>query len=358
MSFKKELNIIFIITATMKSSSDDRNNNEIIPYISVIITAHDRKQFLIDAIKSALNQTLEKSLYEILVVKNFEDEIIDDLIEKNGIISLKAKDDSLVGEDLALCIEKAKGEIISFLDDDDTFFTNKLEIVYHLFKDNDLIYFHNQQSFIDARGKIVNHKLPEIKKRFLLILPAGIKIIGRLISFYQDFNISSMCVRKEILIKNIDYLKDLPGSTDTYIFYQAAASKEGKMLFDPSVLTNFRIHDSSSQILTDNFSDYLKKAAEISKWPLEARNIIFKSLSKTSNKAVLRSCECYLTQSRVKYFLYNDNTKLSLMDQLRLLRCSFIQHYKYYVLLNIAASAVRLNKKWARNKIFQRNKNK
>jgi glycosyltransferase involved in cell wall biosynthesis len=41
------------------------------PYISVIITAHNRKEFLKEAIQSALNQTLERSNYEILVIKNF-----------------------------------------------------------------------------------------------------------------------------------------------------------------------------------------------------------------------------------------------------------------------------------------------
>jgi len=34
------------------------------PYISVIITAYNRKGFLLEAFNSALNQTLDRSKYE------------------------------------------------------------------------------------------------------------------------------------------------------------------------------------------------------------------------------------------------------------------------------------------------------
>ncbi|MGC8735111.1 MAG: glycosyltransferase family 2 protein, partial [bacterium] len=123
------------------------------PYISVIITAHNRKEFLKDAINSVLNQTLEKSFYEIIVIKNFEDQEIDNLIEENKIISLKVRDDSLIGEDLALGIERAKGEVISFLDDDDLFMPKKLETVYNYFKKyENLVYLHNSEYFIDEKG--------------------------------------------------------------------------------------------------------------------------------------------------------------------------------------------------------------
>jgi glycosyltransferase involved in cell wall biosynthesis len=41
------------------------------PFISVIITAHNRREFLLDASNSALNQALLKDEYEITFVKNF-----------------------------------------------------------------------------------------------------------------------------------------------------------------------------------------------------------------------------------------------------------------------------------------------
>ena len=47
------------------------------PFISVIVTAYNRKEFLLQAVSSALRQTLPREYYEVIVVKNFEDEEID-----------------------------------------------------------------------------------------------------------------------------------------------------------------------------------------------------------------------------------------------------------------------------------------
>jgi len=62
------------------------------PYISVIITAYNRKKYLLGAVRSALDQTLPKDLYEVIVVKNFRDETIDRQLEKWGVVDLYSDD--------------------------------------------------------------------------------------------------------------------------------------------------------------------------------------------------------------------------------------------------------------------------
>ncbi|WP_290705506.1 glycosyltransferase, partial [Ferroplasma sp. Type II] len=62
------------------------------PYISVIIVAYNRKNYIKQAIESVLNQTLNQNLYEIIVVKNFEDMEIDDFINKNNIKNIYTVD--------------------------------------------------------------------------------------------------------------------------------------------------------------------------------------------------------------------------------------------------------------------------
>jgi Glycosyl transferase family 2. len=54
------------------------------PFISVIITAFNRDTFLKDAIESALKQTLDKKVYEVIVVKNFDWEF-DDVYSSRGV---------------------------------------------------------------------------------------------------------------------------------------------------------------------------------------------------------------------------------------------------------------------------------
>jgi glycosyltransferase involved in cell wall biosynthesis len=41
-----------------------------VPFVSVIITAHDWREYLLEAVDSASNQILPKEEYQIIVVKN------------------------------------------------------------------------------------------------------------------------------------------------------------------------------------------------------------------------------------------------------------------------------------------------
>lgn len=44
-----------------------------IPLVSVIVIAHTRKEFIIDAIMSVLTQNVDRDKYEIIVIKYFQD---------------------------------------------------------------------------------------------------------------------------------------------------------------------------------------------------------------------------------------------------------------------------------------------
>ncbi|MGC8664006.1 MAG: glycosyltransferase family 2 protein [Thermoplasmata archaeon] len=145
---------------------DEKNDKK--PYISVIITAHDRKEFLKEAINSVINQTLDKSFYEIIVVKNFKDEKIDSYIEKWGIINIYTEEIEL-SKKIALGIENAKGEVISLLEDDDLFMPKKLETVYNYFKKyENLVYLHNSEYFIDEKGNPANFWVKDPNENIIL----------------------------------------------------------------------------------------------------------------------------------------------------------------------------------------------
>ena len=189
-------------------------------FISVIITAYNRKEFLLNAIKSVINQTLNKKYYEIILIKNFTDKIIDDFINKNNIKSILM--DGTIGEFLYAGINESKGDIISFLDDDDLFFSNKLEHVYNLFKNNiNLVYFHNNTLYIDRNGK----KVKKIQKNNI------------------DFNLSCISIRKFIIDKNV--LKKIWTAPDTLIYLFGL--KSDKKLINSNIKLNFyRIHNKNT----------------------------------------------------------------------------------------------------------------
>ncbi len=204
-----------------------------LPYISVIITAYNRKEFLLNAIKSALNQTTDKKYYEIIVIKNFTDENIDDFINKNNIKNILM--DGTVGEFLAKGISEANGEIISFLDDDDLFFENKLEVVYNKFKkDNNIVYYHNSCIPINKNMKNVNID-------FMPTTP--------------DFNMSSISIKKSIV--KINKANKINMSQDILMYLYALESNK-KILIEEEKLTYYMVHDSATNIVSNNFEEYRK----------------------------------------------------------------------------------------------------
>ena len=193
-------------------------------FISVIITAYNRKDFLLDAIKSALNQTLDKKYYEIIVIKNFNDEIIDTFIENNNIIQILM--DGTIGKFLYAGINESHGQIISFLDDDDLFFNNKLEDVYNLFKNNNIVYYHNLLEYINENKISINKR-----------------------NYNISFNLSSISIKKDII--NMDALKEISIDQDIFM-YLCALESNGKIIRGKETLTYYRFHNSVSNYVENN----------------------------------------------------------------------------------------------------------
>jgi len=214
-------------------------------YVSVIITAYNRKEFLLNAIKSVTNQTLNKKYYEIIVIKNYNDDIVDDFINKNNIKNILM--DGTVGEFLYKGIKESNGNIISFLDDDDLFTDNKLEIIYNKFKNTNIAYYHNGNIPINKSGKnITVNRVDDVV-----------------------FNLSSISIRKIVI--NTDKIKNIFTNPDDFMYLSALESGK-KIIKSKKKLTYYRIHNSASNIIVKNFDEYKK-------WNLEYLNINIESLT-------------------------------------------------------------------------------
>lgn len=217
-------------------------NSAKLPYISVVITAYNRKEFLLDAIESALSQTLDKRFYEIIVIKNFKDNMIDDFIEKNNIKNILM--DGSVGTFLRKGMEESSGDIISFLDDDDYFDQNKLERIFMKFKkEPDIVYIHNNQIIVNENKEFIRTNGPrearKINSSELLKRPLN---IGSLI-----FNTSSISVKRDYYLRYITFLSDLKTHQDDFFLY-CAMNESISIYFDSQYLTYYRSHSSVSNV--------------------------------------------------------------------------------------------------------------
>jgi Glycosyltransferases, probably involved in cell wall biogenesis len=228
-----------------------------VPFISVIITAHNRREFLPEAVNSALNQTLPKDEYEIIVVKNFEDERIDKFLEEHNVKNIVTKEEPL-GAKIIKGVEESRGEVVSFLEDDDLWLPQKLEIVKEIFKDKDVIYYHNDFfNFIDRINIDVVNIIFTAKSRLLRLKASDIK------NFNGSINNSSISVRKCIFFEELkEYIKRAMINIDPLFAYLAYCYNK-ILVFDDRVLTLRRIHKLNTS--EDGIGDYNLWLANLAK---------------------------------------------------------------------------------------------
>ena len=226
--------------------------------ISVLITAYNRKKYLKEAVRSVLESSINRDLYEIIVVKNFTEIEIDSFLSQNQVIVVNTTDEN-IGKQIALGLDKASGAVISFLDDDDKFEQDKLSIVLSEFKDPSLIYYHNLSSPIGEDSTLLKGSVIQPIKTQLFLLPDTVENLIHSLSTREDmthytlmFNLSCVSMRKEVLLKNRVYLERIIDGTDHFAFY-ISIMENMKMKFDVKYLTLYRIHKSASNLLSGEF---------------------------------------------------------------------------------------------------------
>ncbi len=238
-------------------------------YLSVVIVDNGRRRFLKEAVSSALTQTLERDLYEVLVVLNYEDDDVRSMLAAEGLTPILVRK-SNGGALYAAGIEEAQGEVIAFLDDDDMFDSKKLQKIYEVFqKDSNLGYYHNNFKLIDEQGRpipceagnqhvqfVCNHRY----EGFLYARTRAEKysVIERVTHGMPlkdpfsrlAFNSSSIAVRRELALEYLDELARMNFAQDHLHFLEALKSNYA-ITHDPLSLTSYRVHSASFSFVKD-----------------------------------------------------------------------------------------------------------
>ncbi|MFP3321376.1 MAG: glycosyltransferase [Acidilobus sp.] len=266
------------------------------PYISVIVTAYNRRKYLPFALRSLEAQTLPRDRFEVIVVKNFDDKESDDIILRNGWKDLY-EDSTYHGRKIFVGLEESKGDVITVLEDDDMYASNRLEEVYKAFTSyKHLTYFHNSQAIIDGKGNVLEKpplptsknliggntlivdvdKLHVIAKKYDISVADLVLLTVRTLA---DFNSSSLAVRRSVLEADAHLLKELPTSIDLLIFASSLRAG-GLMYFTDERLTLYRVHGenwSSALRLKGGKEMQLRRARALLQ-VIKARELIGSSL--------------------------------------------------------------------------------
>ena len=217
------------------------------PFISVISITYQRKEFINQAITSALEQTLSREFYEIILVTDVD--VDEQLIAKGNVIVLHSSERD-VGAKVAMALDSCAGEVICLLEDDDLWERNKLETVFAEFTANSSLgFYHNGWAVIDVEGRPVSHPVHSTGRRIMARI-GGVTATGRSLSYAgvrrlvrlnADFNGSSISLRKSILAERVEYLRRIRLNYDPFLFYSAIVS--GYLIkVDSLILTRYRVH--------------------------------------------------------------------------------------------------------------------
>jgi len=224
------------------------------PYISVIVTAYKRRQYLYNALLSLKAQTLPRNKYEVIVVKDFEDPQIDNLIKDMGWKSVYSNEE-YQGRMYLNGLKEANGDIITFLDDDDTYMPNRLEYVYNAFTNNpDIGYLHHSYRQVGIDGSVSPMFEAEMPRN--LIPQSELKLTWDMINKYSerkysdpilyifrnyrvhpDVNSTSIAVKRELLERHTSLLSELYYGPDCFFFASAITDKATMFFSDAKLST-------------------------------------------------------------------------------------------------------------------------
>lgn len=305
--------------------------------ISVIIIAYKRRQYIESCILSAATQKLPREKYEIIVVKDYVDAKIDKLIEETGSKSILV-DEKLYGIKLAQAIGIARGEIICCLDDDDLFTYDKLHVIDSLFtNDERLVFVHNGHRTLSSNihAKKALHNSSKLRIYYDTEKHSKYRL-NKLIRSNPHFNSSSISFRKKIFNRELFINYELMGGYDTILFILALSS-EGVILNIPDILTVYRVHDSTSMIVSQLSHFFCFKL----RWFQNYKNslLITKVAISSATKISINFTECLLKESLAHLLiLSNENLRrLSALKMIKeLINCHcYIPNLKLFYLLAI-----------------------
>jgi len=220
--------------------------------ISVIIPYYKKKKYIINSIKSVLNQTYKN--LEIIII--YDDENKNDL---NFIQKIKKKDKRIfiiqnlktmgAGESRNIGINNSKGKYIAFLDADDTWQNDKLHKQINFMKSNNYEITHTSYSIVDESQRIIGKRIARNFFRLNELLKSC------------DIGTSTVMIKKNLINENIKFasLK----TKEDYVLWLKLLEKNSKIYGLNETLTfwtksSSSLSSSTFQKLIDGFRVYYK----------------------------------------------------------------------------------------------------
>ena len=296
------------------------------PELTVVIMAYTRRKYLKYALDSVLVQATDG--VEIIVHKNFSDEYMDNLA-KNGKLTV-ITEESKIGPMIKHCIEIAKGEIITFLDDDDFFLPDKLETVLNAFRLNPNIVFYTDSVMrFTEESDLFNQSTSKSRSNLLLYDTTDQSNLVVYMRYSMSQFTSSMVIKKETVLPYLKWLEQLTINEDTFIFLCALNSRK-QIVFDPQVHTGYRIHHESYGSLKESTLGFMEFKIRSEKIFRNYYTSNLLSLEPFDSIVAKKYTIWEITRSKIYLFIFDSKINLSKSDILRLFASRSIVPFNYW----------------------------
>lgn len=280
--------------------------------ISVLITAYNRKKYLVEAIESVLKQTLPRENYQIVVIKNFDYKPVDELCLRKGILCVKSTEESM-GAFILKGLKACENSIIAFLEDDDLWEPDKLKRISDFLEENKIHYYHNSILPVDEKGNTLNPKTFEVNgftdtEEILVLDSSDNSKIGQIGKYFPDFNLSSIVIDRTKIGEYIEILPKIETAVDSFFFLLSIFLRE-RIALDPKQLTLYRHHIANQSGTTGKVDqDYLDSLYTFTKRGLRAYSEIRDALSPQSSRYIRRILERRVRFTRILNSIQNPST--------------------------------------------------
>lgn len=300
-------------------------------HITVLIYTYERRDYIVKALNTVLKQNINRDLFEIIVIKGFLDENIDKLLLESGVRLIYLNEKSL-GKKIAKGIEESRGEIITFLDDDDEYEPEKLKKISEIFdKCPETDYIHNSLVKINESGEVIDPNPSENPAKNIVFSTrkSSNALLSQVLRYRGDWYLSCMSVRKSVLLDDLNSLKMIDQSIDKFIFF-VSINRGRNIKLIPDKLTRYRMHQSTTTY-TGTKEDFIKK-----------REVFFRNTIKTFDRIVSLSANyhrnelasCQLIQHKINlYFISGrEDSKVTMPEFIEFLKCLRIEHSRYQLI--------------------------
>ena len=213
------------------------------PLVSVVIATYNRANIIGDTIDTILAQTYKN--FELIIVDDGSTDKTEEVIHNYGDARIRYfKTDNWGGpaRPRNIGIEKARGEYIAFCDDDDLWFSNKLEVCIAQMENNNMGVLFTDTAIIDQYSREITQFFSSMPRKFIANNYYSKKSI--FLIFNNSITFSSVVVDKEILGNHrFSERKDLISAEDHFLWLQL--NLKYPIHYLPKKLTAYRMHTNS-----------------------------------------------------------------------------------------------------------------